>query len=100
MNPIIYKFPKRINKGIKLLETDFIFDTEPSPKLIKYGFNQIVEKLDIASITNNPYYKAGLDFDFDRTDPLSISSKSKKIFGLNKTTNCKLFCMCWEILNL
>ena len=100
MEPIIYKFPKHVNKPLAISESDFIFDTEPSPKLIKYGFNQTVEKLDIAMITSNKYYPTGLNFDFDRTDPLSISFKCKKIFGLGKNINPKSFCICWEILRL
>src|SRR2546430_428677 len=79
--PIIYKFPKRTNKPIKLGETDFIMDTQPSPKLLKYGFNQTMENLDIVDLTSNPYYRAGLNFDFDRTDPQSIKEKVKKEFG-------------------
>ena len=90
-SPIIYKFPKRTNKGIKLFPSDFIFDTNPNPKLIKYGFNQTVDKLDLAPLTNNSYYKNGLKFNFDRNDALSISQRGKKIFGLNKSINPKLF---------
>lgn len=100
MEPIIYKFPKRENKPIQLSPSNFIFDTEPSPKLLKYGFNKTIEKLNLASITNNPHYKTGLNFDFDRTDNLSIASKCGKIFGLGKSTNHKLFLTYWEILNL
>jgi hypothetical protein len=100
MEPIIYKFPKRENKPIELSPSNFIFDTEPSPKLLKYGFNQTIEKLNLAFITNNVHYKAGLNFDFDRTDNLSITNKCGKIFGLGKSSNCKLFFMYWEILNL
>lgn len=100
MEPIIYKFPKENNKAIQLSQPNFNFDTEPSPKLLKYGFNQAVEKLDLASIKNNSHYKAGLNFDFDRTDALSINNKCKKIFGLDKSINCKLFLIYWEILNL
>jgi hypothetical protein len=96
LSPIIYKFPKRINKPINLLETDFIVDAEPSPKLLKYGFNQTMENLDIISITDNPYYKSGLNFDFDRKDSLSIREKCKDTFG--SIDDYKKFCTYWEVL--
>lgn len=101
ITPIVYKFPDKPNKPIKLI--DIIFDDEPAPKLLKYGFNQMIEKLDLASIISNPHYKAGLNYNFDRHDILSIQTKCKKIFGLDKDINdaeLKLFCTYWEILNI
>jgi hypothetical protein len=95
---LIYKFPV-IDKLSSLSESDFIFDVNPSPKLIKYGFNRIIETLDMTALTSNPYYKSGLNFDFDRTDKDSISSKCKKTFQI-KITNVRLFCICWEIFSL
>ncbi len=98
MEPIIYKFAKP-DKAIKIPESNFIFDTEPSPKLIKYGFNQTTEKLDLITLFENPHYKNGLNFDFDRTDKTSIKEKCKNTFG-SKIENYEKFCACWEILHL
>ena len=100
MEPIIYKITLPITKHIDLSESDFVFDSDPSPKLIKYGFNRIIEKLDISTLTNNLYYKTGLNFNFDRTDKNSIREQCKKIFGLKSFDSYKLFCTYWEILNL
>lgn len=100
MEPIIYKFIKP-DKTIKIPESNFIFDTEPSPKLIKYGFNQSTEKMNVFSLIENPHYKNGLSINFDRTDKNSAKSKWEKIFTLSdKILNLKNFCTWWEILCL
>lgn len=95
--PIIYELPVLDKK----FETDilsFSFDNQPSPKLMKYGFNNLSENLDIMEITSNPHYKAGLNFDFDRKDEDSIAGKSKKIFDVKHLD--QTFTEFWEIMNL
>lgn len=94
MEPIIYSFPK-INQDIKINESKIEFDDYPSPKLIKYGFNYINETLDMVALTSNSHYKAGLNFDFDRTDQLSMKSQASKFL---KVKNFDLnFAELWEI---
>jgi len=97
MEPIIYLLPIS-NKIIELNELDFHFENQPSPKLIKYGFNNMGEQLDLIALTSVPYYKAGLTIDFDRTDDLSIYARGKKIFDIENFD--QTFSEFWEIMNL
>jgi hypothetical protein len=97
MEPIIYKLPTSADKPIKLQESNIYFDKNPSPKLIKYGYNNIVERLDFTGISAGDYYKAGLEVDFDRKDADSIKSKINKTFSI-KSAN-QTFAELWEILN-
>jgi hypothetical protein len=96
MEPIIYTLPKT-DKNIQLVESNIYFDDEPSPKLIKYGFNNVIEQLDLITLTSNAHYKAGLSFDFSRTDKDSIMVRGEKFFPkiFDQT-----FAEFWEILNL
>lgn len=96
MEPIIYYLPKP-EKIFELKDNDFYFDDQPGPKLIKYGFNKTIEKLNFLDLTSDPHYRVGLNFDFERTDNESISKKSQKIFGTKIDENFGIF---WEILNL
>lgn len=95
METIIYALPKLdISKSIKI---DFQYDNYPSPKLIKYGFNSITNKLDLLTLMSNPHYKTGLEFDFDRNNNESIG-EAKKAFGISHFD--KNFAELWEILSL
>jgi len=96
MEPIIYALPK-IDKNLELSE--LIFDRNPSPKLIRYGFNNINDELDFSIIYATDHYKAGLNFDFDRTDKNSITSKIKSALKikLNKSNNL-VFAEFFEII--
>lgn len=96
MEPIIYIFPRQ-DKIIKINESDLHFDIYPSPKLIKYGFNDVNEKLNMVELTSVPYYRAGLDFDFERTDENSFNKNAQEIFKI-KNINYNLdFAEYWEI---
>ncbi|AQN68340.1 divergent methyltransferase [Saudi moumouvirus] len=95
MNPVIFMFPT--SDQININESKLVYDSQPSPKLIKYGFNNINEELDILSLTSNPYYRVGLNFDFERNDENSIVSIASKFFnydGFNKK-----YAELWEIIN-
>ncbi|BCS83172.1 putative FtsJ-like methyltransferase [Cotonvirus japonicus] len=96
MKPIIYSLP-RTTEILPIDVSEIIFDTNPSPQLIKYGFNNTSDKLNIVSITNSPHYKVGLKFDFQRQDENSFVMKTEKIFNhkINET-----FCEIWEIFNI
>jgi len=90
MQPVIYKLPTTENK-IKLkpvIETDIY----PSPKLIKYGFNQLSDRINMVELTKNDHYRAGLNFDFTRADPIW-----KETFGIKVDQD---FCIFWEIMDL
>lgn len=95
MEPIIYKLPRPDNI-IDLDPQNVYFDTEPSPKLIKYGLNNVADPLDMVAITSVPYYKAGLDFNFERKDGDSIMVQAKDIMGVKKID--QTFAEFWEIL--
>ncbi len=69
MEPIIYALPKidnMINIG------NIYFETQPSPKLIKFGFNNISQIINLASLTENPNYRVGLNVDVERNDQASL----------------------------
>ena len=97
MEPIIYALPKS-DQDINPSELNIYFDTYPSPKLIKYGFNNIGDQLNMVALTSVPYYKAGLEFDFNRQDNNSISVKATKFFN-NKNFD-QTFAEFWEIFTL
>jgi hypothetical protein len=101
MDLIIYKI-NMPNMPVKSTIKKFIYDSEPAPKLLKFGFNKDVEKLDIASLMNNPNHKIGLNFDFERTDEASIEKICHKKFGwkISKKNNMQLVCSAWEIISL
>lgn len=97
VEPIIYALPK-IDKKIEPKESNFYFDEKPSPKLIKYGFNTLTDELDLSAITNIPQHKAGLNFDFERTDSGGIYPKVSSRFKIKKFD--QNFAEIWEILLL
>lgn len=97
MEPIIYKLP-RPTEALQLLNDNIFYDTYPSPKLIKYGFNYLSDQLNMVELTSTPYYKTGLEIDFDRVDKDSISSQAAKIFTTNKFS--RTFAEFWEILTI
>jgi len=80
------------------VELNFYFDNQPSPKLIKYGFNNINEQIDLIALTSVPYYKAGLNFNFEGNADKSISVKASNLFKTKKFNQD--FAEFWEILNL
>lgn len=100
MIPIIYAFPKinTLEPGVPNNLT-IEFDKNPSPKLIKYGFNNINEEI---RAFGSEHYKAGLNFDFSRTDKKSMDAMSKEVFGVKKN-DIKFdsnFAQFWEMLNV
>ena len=97
MEPIIYTLGKP-DRIIDNSELHFSFEETPSPKLIKYGFNNINETLNLGLITSNSFYKTGLLFDFDRDDKDSFYAKASIHF---KNKNFDLtFAEFWEIIAL
>jgi hypothetical protein len=97
MEPIIYALPKS-DEIIEPSNLNIYFDIHPSPKLIKFGFNNIDDQLNILALTTTPYYKAGLEFDFDRQDENSIGTKASAFF---KSKNFgQTFGEFWEIFTL
>ena len=94
--PIIYALPK-IEKKLEPKESNFHFDPNPSPKLIKYGFNTITDNLDLSAIANIPQHRAGFNFDFERKDPNSIYGQVSKLKIKKFDQN---FAEIWEILSL
>lgn len=97
MEPIIYELPKCVD-GIPLDESNIKLDTFPCPKLIKYGFNNVKENMNLINVISDPYYKDGLQFDFDRTDAKSIGQEGKKKFGVKNFD--QTFAEFWELFNL
>ena len=97
MEPIIYELPI-INEIINLDSNKFHYEPDPSPKLIKYGYNTINEQIDIASITTIPQYRASLRFDFQNEDENNMTSILSKTFLINKVD--ATFAEFWEILTL
>lgn len=97
MDTTIYSFGKP-DKPIESTELNFEFDDNPAPKLIKYGFNNITEELDLTDLMTNPHYKAGLSFDFERKDDLSFTTLVETDFNI-KNFN-QTFAEFWEILTM
>lgn len=96
MDPNIFKLKNiPLINGSKLSP---LLSTTPPPRLLKFGFNNITEQLNIPSLTSVPYYRAGLNFDFERTDKESFSVKSKKIFPIESFNI--IFASVWEIFTL
>lgn len=97
MDPIIYAFAKP-DKPMETSSLKFEFDNKPSPKLIKFGFNNIAEELDLLGLTSNPHYRAGLNFDFEREDEQSFVVRVESTWHV-KNFN-KTFAEFWEILTM
>lgn len=97
MEPIIYTLPKS-DREIKIVESEFYFDSYPSPKLIKYGFSHLNNQLDLKTLFSTPYYKVGQNFDFERTDENSLSFQIAQQFGIKKFD--LNFAKIWELLVL
>lgn len=97
MEPIIYTLPKT-DKKFDLAKKDIVFDSQPSPKLIKYGFNNINNQFDLVSLSAVPHYRAGLNFDLERKDENSISVKISQLLKVKNVD--QNFAEFWEILNL
>lgn len=95
MNTTIYAFTKP-DKQIESSDLKFEFDDKPSPKLIKYGFNNMAEELDLLNLMSNPHYRAGLNFDFERQDDLSLTIKAET--ELDAKNFNQTFAEFWEIL--
>ena len=60
MNPIIFKIPSV--DSITLDKNSIYYTDRPSPKLLKYGFNDIDNSLNIVELTKNSLYKKCLNF--------------------------------------
>lgn len=97
MELLVYEFPQT-HTSITKSNIQIEFETSPVPKLMKYGFNNMIDYPELNSITNDDHYKAGLNFDFERKDSESINSKGSSMFG-NKIFNQTL-CEFWEIMIL
>lgn len=96
MNPIVYKLITE-NKDVPKTFS-YKVDSSPPPKLITYGFNDSVDKLDFIGLTSNKYYRSGLNFDLDTMKKKLNKSSVKninqtqaefieivKLFGLDKS---------------
>ena len=85
MNPIVYKLMTDNKDLPKILI--YKTDSNPQPKLITYGFNDSIEKLNLINLTANKYYRSGLTIDFDRSDKESIKKKMEKfnVKNINQT---------------
>lgn len=95
MDPIIYIIPASEEK-INVKSDGIKFEVVPNPKLIKYGFNTITEKIDLESITSVPQYRAGLDFDFEsKTDAVDKLNSLFAVKNIDMT-----FAEFWEIIFL
>ena len=97
MEPINYVLPLT-DKILEINPSEFKYDSNPSPKLIKYGFNNITEKLDLETITSIPQYRAGLNFDFESTDKNSIAIKLATLFKIKNID--PTLAEFWEILTI
>ena len=64
MKTIVYKLPQIKTKDTAI---DVVYDEVKPSKLIKYGFNQTADDLNIIELTSDPHYRAGLNFDLDRS---------------------------------
>lgn len=99
MKSVVYALPRI--EPIDLAMVKPLFTSQAPPRLIKYGFNNIGNQLDLLALTSNPFYKSGLQFDLTRTDPSSFSNQVSKQFHID---NAKLitpaFTELWEIMAL
>lgn len=97
MELIIYSMPK---SDTTITSSDIVvsFESDPAPKLIKYGFNNINEQLNMVILTETPYYHNGLEFDFDREDKQGIVAKAKVRFGIKNFDIT--FAAYWEIFTI
>ncbi len=103
MEPLIYALPHQPQTSgsrefIKSSNLTVHFDDYPSPKLIKYGFNNIGNQLNMVTLTSVPSYKAGLEFDFDQIGENSFVESAQKNFSIKKFD--QTFAEFWEILTL
>ena len=93
MDPIIYALPKTDNVII-LDQKKFYFDQHPSPKLIKFGFNNIDYVINLVELMTRPEHRVGLNVDTERTDDLGLVGTASK-YGI--TNFSPTFADIWEI---
>lgn len=98
MDPIIFRLPI-VKSEVKISSKNVEWGDKPSPKLIKYGFIDLANKLDMVSLTSIPYYRIGLEVDPERDDKKSITSIAKDKLEA-KGSISSFFLTCWEILHL
>lgn len=96
MEPLIYKLPIS-SKLIKFDDLKICYDNNPSPKMIKYGFNHINDDLDMIKLTSDVHYKAGLEFDLDNINNKIIQDSTPEYKLINLKSG---FMELWEIIML
>ena len=96
MEPFVYDLSKSPNENIDTSNLKLVFSSNPIPKLVKFGFNNLASCLNIINLTSSPYYRVGLNFDFERTDDKSITSVGRKYF--NTQSFDQTFAELWEVL--
>lgn len=94
--PIVYALPSQHTYPFD--PTQIQVDSNPSPRLIKYGFNIISEGINIMTLTANPYYTTGLSFDFTRDDDQSIVTKASKSIGIKNLS--RAIAELWEVFTV
>lgn len=73
METIVYKLPQ-IKDKIKDTSINIIYDDVKPSKLIKYGFNQTADDLNVIELMSDSHYRAGLNFDLERNDSKNVPS--------------------------
>lgn len=100
MDPIIYALPNT-DIDFDSVKINVEFNDVPNSKLIKFGFNSITDLPDMLAITSVPNYRVGLEFDFERTDKMSIKYKGSALFGVDNVDKFNAtFCEMFEIFFL
>lgn len=62
MNPIIFRISPT-NTQLKIIPSEIKYSDKLNSQLIKYGFNQSENNMDIAGLMENKYYRNGLNLD-------------------------------------
>lgn len=73
-------------------------DYAPSPRLLKYGYNHSLSKINMREIYDNPHHYVGLSVDYQSKESDNINTVAKKIFGKINVT--EELCCLWEIVVL
>jgi hypothetical protein len=91
----VYKLPQ-IKDPVALDKIKVQSDKNPVPKLIKYGFNNLMDYPELNTITKDDHYRAGLNFDLVRNDKESLKAKVSEYIE-SKQLDQTFFEM-WEIM--
>lgn len=97
MDPVIYSLQKH-GVVINIDKILFSFSSDPPPKLIKYGFNNINDQLDMNHLMANEHYKTALEYNLKDLSMIDANHNNRTIVDAAPGVFDQLFAEIWEIM--